>query len=147
MHERVVSTPFMAFMKVVENGNKIKYGTRFFFSIENTMNHRHFGVRATCSCRLHYKVRLMLLEKLRKCDLEGMGRFFLDLLHELNTCMLSYGQRTLVAPQAHGRGLVPEISIPKQLLPEIQHIIFSLFFIILIILLVTYQKYIKGTFK
>ncbi|KAK7835596.1 hypothetical protein CFP56_023371 [Quercus suber] len=57
MHERAVSTRFMASMKVVENGNKIEYGT----SIENTMNHRHFGVRTTCSCRLLYKGPLALV--------------------------------------------------------------------------------------
>ena len=80
------------------------------------MNHRHFGVRTTCTCRLLYKVRLMSLEKLRKCGLEGMDRFILDLLHESNTCVLSSEQGTLVTPQVHGGGLVPEISTPKQLL-------------------------------
>ena len=57
-----------------------------------------------------------LLGKLRKFDLEGMGRFFSDLLHELNPCVLLSGQGTLVAPQAHGRGLVSKISTSKQLL-------------------------------
>ena len=32
-----------------------------------------------------------LLGKLRKCGLEGMGWFLLDLLHESNTCMLPSG--------------------------------------------------------
>ena len=40
--------------------------------------------------------------KLRKCGLEGMGRFLSDLLHELNTYVLSSGQGTLVAPYALG---------------------------------------------
>ena len=54
--------------------------------------------------------------KLRKYDLEGIGRFVSDLLHELSPCMLPSGQGTLVAPQAHGGGLVSKISTPKQLL-------------------------------
>ena len=54
--------------------------------------------------------------KLRKCGLEGMGRFFSNLLHEPNPCVLPSGQRTLVAPQAYGESLVPEISTPKGLL-------------------------------
>ena len=37
-------------------------------------------------------------EKLRKCDLEGMGQFLLDLLHEPNTYVLPSGQGKLVAP-------------------------------------------------
>ena len=57
-----------------------------------------------------------LLGKLRKFDLEGMGRFLSDLLHELSQCMLPSGQGTLVAPQTHGGGLVSKIFIPKQLL-------------------------------
>ena len=36
--------------------------------------------------------------KLRKCGLEGMDRFFSDLLHEPNTYVLPSGQGTLVAP-------------------------------------------------
>ena len=51
--------------------------------------------------------------KLRKCGLEGMGRFLSDLLHEPNPCVLPSGQGTLVAPQAHGGGLVSKISTPK----------------------------------
>ena len=54
--------------------------------------------------------------KLRKCDLEGMGRFLSDLLHELSPCMLPSGQGILVAPQAHGGGLISKIFTPKQLL-------------------------------
>ena len=88
MHERAVFTHFMASMKVVETGNKINMGLGF-FSIESTRNHCHFGVRTTCTCRLLYKVRLMSLEKLRKCGLEGMSWFLLDLLHEPNTCVLT----------------------------------------------------------
>ena len=57
-----------------------------------------------------------LLGKLRKCGLEDMGRFLSDLLHELSSCMLPSGQETLVAPQAHGGGLVSKISTLKQLL-------------------------------
>ena len=51
-----------------------------------------------------------ILWKLRKCGLKDMGWFLSDLLHEPNTCVLPSGQGTLVAPQAHGRDLVPEIS-------------------------------------
>ena len=54
--------------------------------------------------------------KLRKCGLEGMGRFLLNLLHELSPCVLPSGQGTLVAPQTYGGGLVSKISTPKQLL-------------------------------
>ena len=54
--------------------------------------------------------------KLRKCGLEGMSRFLSDLLHEPSPCVLSSGQGTLVAPQAHGGGLVSKISISKELL-------------------------------
>ena len=57
-----------------------------------------------------------LLGKLRKCGLEGIGQFLSDLLHEPNTCVLPSGQGTLVALQAHGGGLVLEISTPKELL-------------------------------
>ena len=57
-----------------------------------------------------------LWEKLRKCGLEGMGRFFSDLLHEPNSHMLPSGQGTLVTPQAHGVGLVLEIFTPKEFL-------------------------------
>ena len=52
-------------------------------------------------------------EKLRKCGLEGMSRFFSDLLHEPSPCVLPSGQGTLVAPYAHGIGLVSKISTPK----------------------------------
>ena len=54
--------------------------------------------------------------KLRKCGLESMGRFLSDLLHEPSPYVLLSGQGTLVAPQAHGVGLVSKISTPKQLL-------------------------------
>ena len=54
--------------------------------------------------------------KLRKCSLEDMGWFLSEILHEPNTYMLPSGQGTLVAPQAYGEGLVPEISTPKEFL-------------------------------
>ena len=57
-----------------------------------------------------------ILGKLRKYGLEGMSRFPLDLLRELSPCVLPSGQRTLVAPQVYGGGLVPKISTPTQLL-------------------------------
>ena len=57
-----------------------------------------------------------LLGKLRKCGLEGMGWFLLDLLHEPSPCVLPIGQGTLVAPLAHRGGLVLVIFTPKQLL-------------------------------
>ena len=57
-----------------------------------------------------------ILGKLRECGLKGMSRFHLDLLHEPNSCVLPSGQGILVAPQAHERGLVPKISISKELL-------------------------------
>jgi len=57
-----------------------------------------------------------LLGKLEKCGLEGMGWFLLDLLHEPNAYVLPSGQGTLVAHQAHGGGLVPKISTPKEFL-------------------------------
>ena len=57
-----------------------------------------------------------LLEKLRKCGLEGMGWFILDFLHELRLSVLLSGQGTLVASQTHGGGLVPEISTSKEFL-------------------------------
>ena len=57
-----------------------------------------------------------LLGKLRKCGLEGMGWFLSGILHELSSCVLPSGQRTLVAPHAHGGGLVYKMSTPKQLL-------------------------------
>ena len=38
------------------------------------------------------------LGKLRKCDLEGMGRFLLDLLHEPSSHVLPSGLGTQVAP-------------------------------------------------
>ena len=56
------------------------------------------------------------LGKLRKCDLKGISRFLLDLLHEPSTCVLSSGQGTLIAPQVHRDGLELKISISKQLL-------------------------------
>ena len=59
---------------------------------------------------------MQLMGKLRKCGLEGMGWFLLDLLHEPSSCLLPRGQRTLVVPQAHGGGLVPKISTSKELL-------------------------------
>ena len=59
---------------------------------------------------------MQLMGKLRKCGLEGMGRFLLDLLHKPSPRVLPSGQGTLVAPQAHGRGLVSKISTTKQLL-------------------------------
>ena len=59
---------------------------------------------------------MQLMGKLRKYGLEGMGWFFLDLLHGLNLCMLPSRQGTLVAPQAYGGGLVPKISTSKELL-------------------------------
>ena len=57
-----------------------------------------------------------LMEKLRKCDLEGIGQFLLDLLHEPSPCVLPSGQGILVVPQAYRGGLVSKISTPKQLL-------------------------------
>ena len=54
--------------------------------------------------------------KSRKCGLEGMSQFLSNLLHEPNPCVLSSGQGTLVAPQAHGGGLVPKISTSKEFL-------------------------------
>ena len=54
--------------------------------------------------------------KLRKCGLEGMGWFLSDLLHEPSPCMLPSRQGTLVAPQAHGGGLISKIFTPQQLL-------------------------------
>ena len=53
---------------------------------------------------------MQLMEKLRKCGLEGMGRFLLDLLHEPNPSVLPSGQRTLVTPQAYGGDFVSKIS-------------------------------------
>ena len=54
--------------------------------------------------------------KLKRCGLEGMGRFLLNLLHELRLNVLASGQGTLVAPQAHRRDFVPEISTSKEFL-------------------------------
>ena len=54
--------------------------------------------------------------KLKKCGLEGMGWFLSDLLHKLSPCVLLSEQGTLVASQAHGRGLVSKISTSKELL-------------------------------
>ena len=74
------------------------------------------------SCIMFYFILLKhgsspcdLLGKLRKCGLEGMGRFLLDLLHEPNPCMLPSGQGIPVAPQAHGGCLVSKISTSKEL--------------------------------
>ena len=39
-----------------------------------------------------------LWEKLSKCGLEGIGRFFSNVLHESRPSVLPSGQRTLVAP-------------------------------------------------
>ena len=55
-----------------------------------------------------------ILGKLRECRLKDMSRFHLDLLHEPNSCVLPSGQRTLVAPLAHGGGLVPKIPTLKE---------------------------------
>ena len=59
---------------------------------------------------------MQLMGKLRKCGLEGMGRFLSDLLYDPSPCVLPSGQGTLEVPQAHGGGLVSKISTPKQLL-------------------------------
>ena len=59
---------------------------------------------------------MQLMEKLRKCGLEGMGRFLSDLLHEPSPSVLLSEQGTLVAPQAHRGGLISKISTLKQLL-------------------------------
>ena len=58
---------------------------------------------------------MRLIGKLRKCSLEGMCRFLLDLLHEPNIYVLQSEQGILVTSQAHGGGLILEISTPKQL--------------------------------
>lgn len=57
-----------------------------------------------------------ILEKLKKCDLEGMGRFHLNILHKANLCVLLSEQGTLIVLQPHGRGFVPETSTPKEIL-------------------------------
>ena len=57
-----------------------------------------------------------LLGEIEDVWFEGMGRFLLDLLHELGPCVLPSGQGTLVEPQAHGGGLISKISTPKQFL-------------------------------
>ena len=74
------------------------------------------------SCIMFYFILLKhgpspcdLLGKLRKCGLEGLGRFLSDLLHEPSPCVLPSGQGTLVAPQAHGGGLVSKIFTSKEL--------------------------------
>ena len=54
--------------------------------------------------------------KLKKYGLEGMGQFLSNLLHEPSLCMLPSGKGTLIAPLAHGGGLVPENFTSKQLL-------------------------------
>ena len=46
----------------------------------------------------------------------GMSQFLSNLLHELSPCMLSSGQWTLVAPQAHRGSFVPEIFTLKEFL-------------------------------
>ena len=56
---------------------------------------------------------MRLIGKLRKCGLEGMCRFLLDLLHEPNIYVLPSEQGKLVTSQAHGGGLILEISTPK----------------------------------
>ena len=56
---------------------------------------------------------MRLIGKLRKCGLEGMCRFLLDLFHEPNIYVLPSEQGTLVTSQAHGGGLILEISTPK----------------------------------
>lgn len=56
-----------------------------------------------------------ILEKLRECVLESICQFLLDLLHEPNQCMLTSGQRKLVAPLVCVGGLVLEISTLKGL--------------------------------
>ena len=75
------------------------------------------------SCILFYFVLLSMAQayatcwgKLRKCGLEGMGRFLLDFLHEPRPCVLPSGQETLIASQAHEGGLVSKISTLKQFL-------------------------------
>ena len=74
------------------------------------------------SCIIFYFILLKhgpspcdLLRKLRKYDLEDMGRFLSDLLHEPSPCVLPSGQGTLVAPQAHRGGLVFKIFTSKEL--------------------------------
>ena len=64
----------------------------------------------------HSPIPCDILRNLKKCGLEGMGRFLSDFLHEPNACALLSGQGTLVVSQAYGRGLILEISISKQLL-------------------------------
>ena len=72
------------------------------------------------SCIIFYFILLSMAQahvtywgKLKKCGLEGMGRFLSDLLLEPSPCVLPSGQGTLVAHQAHGIGLVSKISTPK----------------------------------
>ena len=55
-----------------------------------------------------------ILGKLRECDLEGIGRFLSDFLHEPSLCVLPSEQGILVAPLAHGGGFVLEISTLKE---------------------------------
>jgi len=45
-----------------------------------------------------------------------MGRFLSNFLYEPSLCVLLSKQVTLVAPQSYGRGLIPKISTPKELL-------------------------------
>ena len=54
------------------------------------------------------------LGKLRKCGLEGMSRFLLNLLHEPSSHVLPSGLETQVAPQAHEGVFVPKISTVKE---------------------------------
>ena len=57
-----------------------------------------------------------ILAKLRECNLEGMSWFLSDLLHKPNPSVLSSRQGMLIAPQAHGGGLIPKISTLKEVL-------------------------------
>ena len=54
-------------------------------------------------------------KKLRKCGLKGISQFLLDFLRKPSSCVLPSVHGTLVAPLAHGEGLVPEISTSKEL--------------------------------
>ena len=57
-----------------------------------------------------------LLGKLRRCSLEDMGWFLLDILHEPNSNMVPSELGMRLAPQAHGGGLITKISAPKEIL-------------------------------
>ena len=65
-------------------------------------------------CFKHDPSPCNILEKLRECDLEGIGRFLSDFLHEPSLCVLPSEQGILVAPLAHGGGFVLEISTLKE---------------------------------